>query len=153
MKALVQYLNKFLFSQRDLGLLLFRLVLGGMFMWHGLPKLLGGPEKWAALGRTMEVFGLSFAPELFGFLSGASEFFGGLLILLGLFYRAAALFLCVNLLVAFSSQLLQNKGLFKAAQSFEDAASFLAALFVGPGRYSLDHFLGLDQTSEEWPGH
>ena len=120
-------------------------------MWHGLPKILGGPEKWIPLGKTMEVFGIYFAPGFFGFMSGASEFLGGLLILLGLFYRLAAVFLCINLLTAFSSQLLQGKGLSKASQSFEDAASFFAAIFVGPGRYSLDHYLGLDRKSEKKP--
>jgi putative oxidoreductase len=145
MKKIIEAINTVLFMQKDAGLLVFRIIIGGMFMWHGLPKILGGPETWIPLGQTMKVFGIYFAPGFFGFMSGASECFGGLLIFLGLFYRVAAVFLCINLLTAFSSQLLQGKGLFKASQSFEDAASFLAAIFVGPGRYSLDHYLGLDR--------
>ena len=141
----VQKIYQGLSLRKDCGLLIFRIVIGGMFMWHGMPKLFGGVEKWAALGAAMKVYGITFAPAFWGFMSGSAEFIGGLLILLGLFYRAAAALLAVNLLVAFSSQMLQDKGLFKSAQSLEDAASFFAAIFVGPGRYSLDHLLGLEK--------
>ncbi len=31
---------------RDVGLLILRVGIGIMFMGHGLPKLIAGPEKW-----------------------------------------------------------------------------------------------------------
>ena len=128
-------------AYQNVGLLIFRLGLGGMFMWHGFPKIFGGIEKWTALGKTMGTFGIDFAPAFWGFMSGFAEFFGGLLIVLGLFYRLACLMLVFNLGVAFISQMADGKGLMKASQSLEDGFSFLGALFVGPGKYSLDEYL------------
>ena len=148
MKCLYADFNRLMKSYQDAGLLLFRLGIGGMFMWHGFPKIFGGVEKWAALGKTMATFGITFAPAFWGFMSGFAEFFGGLFIALGLFYRFASLLLVFNLGVAFVSQMLDGKGLMKASQSLEDGFSFLAAAFVGPGKYSLDEYLHKNDTVE-----
>ena len=37
---------RFLDKYRDIGLLFLRIGIGVMFIMHGLPKLIGGPEKW-----------------------------------------------------------------------------------------------------------
>ncbi len=34
---------------RDAGLLILRIGIGIMFLYHGAPKLIGGPEKWEKL--------------------------------------------------------------------------------------------------------
>lgn len=146
MKTCIQYLNQICLQKRDFGILIFRLIFGGMFIWHGFPKITGGIETWTALGQTMGVFGIHFAPAFWGFMSGCSEFVGGLLLFLGLFYRFASALLAINLLTAFSSQMLQDKGLFKSSQSLEDASSVFAAIFIGPGRFSLDSYLGFIQS-------
>lgn len=148
MKSLYIAFNQLLKSYQDIGLLLFRLGIGSMFMWHGFPKIFGGIEKWTALGKTMATFGITFAPAFWGFMSGFAEFFGGLLIAIGLFYRLASLLLAFNLGVAFLSQMIDNKGLLKASQSLEDGFSFLAALFVGPGKYSLDEYLQRNENAK-----
>lgn len=148
MKKLMTLLNQWSLSYMDIGLLLFRLGLGGMFMWHGYPKIAGGVEKWAALGKTMEVFGITFAPAFWGFMSGFAEFFGGFFFAIGFLYRPMCLLLVSNMLVAFSTQMLSDKGLAKASQSLEDGFSFFAAFFVGPGRYSVDEYLGLNSSSK-----
>jgi putative oxidoreductase len=146
MKKILVVLNQWSFSYIDIGLLLFRLGLGGMFMWHGYPKITGGIEKWAALGKSMEVFGITFAPAFWGFMSGFAEFVGGFLLTIGFLYRPACLLLVSNMLVAFSTQMLSGAGLAKASQSFEDGFSFFAAFFVGPGKYSLDELLGVNSS-------
>ncbi|MGI6092859.1 MAG: DoxX family protein [Veillonellaceae bacterium] len=145
MKYFMQLLMHFLSSYRDFGLLVFRLVLGGMFMWHGWPKIIGGPEKWSGLGSAMATFGIEFAPAAWGFMSGFAEFVGGALFALGLFYRLASLLLFVNMMVAFVSQMAAGKGLAKASQSLEAGVSFFAALFVGPGKYSIDYYLEFEK--------
>jgi putative oxidoreductase len=145
LKELYTYFSQVLNSYRNVGLLIFRLGIGGMFMWHGFPKITGGIEKWTELGKTMEVFGIYFAPAFWGFSSGFAEFCGGLLIAVGLFYRLACLLLAINLSVAFTSQMAEGKGLFKSSQSIEDGFSFLGALFVGPGKYSIDEYLRLNE--------
>lgn len=142
MKNILIFVNQCLFAQRDYGLLLFRLGVGCMFMWHGFPKISGGEEKWLELGKSMGTLGIHFAPAFWGFMPGLIEFVGGLFFALGLFYRPAAFLLFSNMSIAFISQMLEGKGLMKAAQSFEDGFSFLGAVFVGPGKYSLDYYLG-----------
>jgi len=148
MKKLLIWLNQWSVSYIDLGLLVFRLVLGGMFMWHGYPKIAGGVEKWAALEKSMEVFGIAFAPAFWGFMSAFAEFFGGLFFAIGFLYRPMSLLLASNMLVAFSTQMLSDKGLMKASQSFENGGSFFAAFFIGPGRYSLDELMGLNEAKK-----
>lgn len=148
MKKSLIWLNQWSFSYINIGLLVFRLVLGGMFMWHGYPKITGGIEKWAVLGKSVEIFGITVFPEFWGFMSGFAEFVGGLFFALGLFYRPMCLLLFSNMMVAFSTQMLSDKGLMKAAQSLEDGASFFAAFFVGPGKYSVDQLLGINSTKK-----
>ena len=87
-------------SKKDIGLLVFRILIGLAFIWHGVPKLLSGPEGWNALGSMMGALGIHIFPTFFGLLSGMAETFGGLFILLGLFYRPMALFLVGNLMMA-----------------------------------------------------
>jgi putative oxidoreductase len=148
MKSVLTALAALLSGYRDLALLAFRLVLGGMFMWHGWPKIVGGPVVWEKLGQVMGTFGITFAPAFWGFMASFSEFGGGLMIVLGLFYRIGAFLLFFTMLTAFSTQMIGGKGLSKASQSFEAGFSFFAAAFVGPGKYSLDHFLGLEEDEK-----
>lgn len=144
MKKIMIMLNLTLNNYIDIGLLIFRLGIGMMFMWHGFPKIMSGVVGWTALGKSMEVLGVHFAPALFGLLSGCTEFFGGLFLASGFLYRPICLLLISNMFVAFSTQILEGKGMLKAAQSIEDGFSFIGALFVGPGKYSIDEYLGLN---------
>lgn len=131
---------------RDFGLLVFRLGLGGMFCWHGWPKITGGMDYWSELGLAMGILGIQFFPAFWGLMSGLAEFVGGLLFAIGFWYRPACILLIANMTVAFSSQMLGGKGLLKAAQSLEDGFSFIGALFVGPGKYSIDYRLGIEEA-------
>ncbi|WP_371362545.1 hypothetical protein SRRS_36850 [Sporomusa rhizae] len=149
MKQFLRLVSCILSRYRDLGLLLFRLGLGGMFMWHGWPKISGGVEKWTGLGKTMGIFGVEFAPGLWGFMSSFAEFGGGLLFALGLFYRPACFLLFSNMFIAYASQMIDGKGLQKASQALEDGISFFGAAFVGPGKYSIDHLLGFEEDTKE----
>lgn len=141
-----EFLGKYI----DFGLLAFRIVLGGMYMWHGWPKMIGGPERWAALGQIMANFGITFFPTFWGFMAAFGEFGGGIMILLGFFYRIGAFLLFFTMFTAFTTQMMTGKGLSKASQSFENGFSFFAAMFVGPGKYSIDHHL-LNKKSESQP--
>ena len=68
------------------GVLLFvRLGLCFMFIFvHGGPKLFGGPEKWLEVGSMLKVIGITAMPTLLGFIAAVCEFFGGILIGIGL---------------------------------------------------------------------
>lgn len=123
---------------RDLGLLLLRVGLGGMFMFHGWPKLAGGAALWKKLGGSaMGKLGVTFAPTLFGFAAAATEFFGGLLIAIGFLFRPALTLLVVTMAVAASSHLLSGDSFGKASHAIEAGIVFLALILIGPGKHTL----------------
>ncbi len=129
---------KSLGKYRDFGLLLLRVGVGAMFLFHGLPKLLGGPARWEKLGAAMGYLGIYAAPVVWGFLAGASEFFGGLCLILGLFFRPAALLLAITMAVAANMHLARGDGLQGASHAIEAGILFFSLIFIGPGRHSVD---------------
>ena len=120
------------------GLLLLRIGIGIMFMIHGFPKITGGVEKWTALGGSMSSFGIDFLPGFWGFMAAFAEFFGGLLIALGLFFRPAVLLLIITMIVATAKHASAGDGFGGYSHALESAIWFLGLLFTGPGKYSLD---------------
>ncbi len=61
---------------RDIGLLILRVGIGIMFMSHGLPKLIAGPDKWLILGGTMNALGIDFTPMAWGFMAAYCWYWG-----------------------------------------------------------------------------
>lgn len=129
---------KFLSRYRDLGLLILRLGLGIMFIAHGGPKLMGGPESWTGLGQSMGNFGVTAAPMFWGFMAGFAEAGGGVLLILGLFMRPACMLLLATMLVAARHHFAKGDGLMGASHAIESAVVFLSLIFIGPGKYSID---------------
>ena len=80
-----------------MGNLILRMGIGLLFIMHGYPKVMAGPERWEALGNTMQGFGIKFAPILWGAAASFSEFIGGVLLVIGLLVRPSAFFsVCDN---------------------------------------------------------
>ena len=123
---------------RNTGLLIIRLGLGTMFMFHGYPKLLGGPEQWEMIGDSMKYFGITFFPVAWGLLAALAETFGGFLILIGLAFRPACILLTFTMAVAATMHLSNGDGLMTASHAIEVGFVFLGLAFIGPGRYSVD---------------
>jgi putative oxidoreductase len=122
---------------RNTGLLITRVGLGIMFLYHGYPLVLGGPTKWAAIGSATRYSGIHFFPTFWGFMAACSETFGGFLLVIGLAFRPVCLLLLITLTVA-ALMHLATTGLQDASHAIEDAVVFAGLLFVGPGRYSVD---------------
>lgn len=125
----------------DTGLLLLRLIFGGLLAAHGAQKLFGwfdGPG-W---GKTASSFGeMGYNPgKFFGTLAGLTELGGGLLLLLGLvtpLASAVVLGVMINAIAAtWDGGLLTGKG-YEMALLFAVAGAVVA--FTGPGRFALDH--------------
>ena len=131
----------------DLALLVLRVCIGVSFVFvYGWDKMAGGPGTWADLGRTMEIFGITFWPTFWGFMAAATEFVGGLCLLLGLLFRPVLGLLLVVMTVAFSSHLAAGEGPWHAT---EMATVFVALLLTGPGRYSVDAYFRSSTGSGE----
>jgi len=123
---------------RDIGLLIIRLGLGAMFIYHGLPKLTGGIKTWEEVGSATKYVGIHFWPVLWGLLAACVETFGGFLLIIGLGFRAVCLLLLINMIVAALFLFGQGADIGKAAEAIEDGVVFAGLLFVGPGKYSVD---------------
>ena len=121
---------------KPLALLLLRCALGVVFIHHGYPKL------FTQAHGTMEMFVKMGFPSYFGVIAGIVEFFGGCLLIAGLFARIAGLLIAGEMVIA----MWRVHGAFSnpmAVQNFEFpmilAASAFAIACLGAGAISLDH--------------
>jgi putative oxidoreductase len=130
----------FLDRLQPLALLLMRLALGAIMVAHGYHKVFGGLHHHAQMVASLGL------PEWLGYVSAFTEFFGGWLILVGLFTRVAALGVCLDLFVAIWKVHLHN-GLIgspdRPGYEFALAAFALAfaIIFFGGGPIAIDHVL------------
>jgi putative oxidoreductase len=125
----------------DTGLLFTRLGLGGMMIFFGLPKVLGGPEKWEEVGSAMGNLGITFAPQFWGLSAGLSEALGGLFLALGLFFRPAAATMVFTMVVAAITMIKSDQGFFGATHAIDMGIVLFGLMITGPGLISLDRKL------------
>lgn len=125
-------------NYKNTGLLIIRVGLGIMFIYHGYPKLMGGLKGWEHLGGSMKYVGIHFLPVVWGFLAAATELLGGFLLLIGLAFRPVCILLLVTLIVATLTHFGSGGDLGDAAHAIEDAIVFAGLIFIGPGKYSVD---------------
>lgn len=133
--------SSFFEKYRDIGLLILRVGLGGMYLTHGVPKILAGPEKWEKLGMAMGNIGIDFYPVFWGFMASFSESVGGLFLMLGLFTRLAASLLAFTMAIAAISHLSRGDGIKGASHAIENGIVFLSIIILGSGKYSIDGWL------------
>lgn len=129
-------------SQEFFGNLLLRVPVGITFALHGAQKLFGwfGGYGLAGTAGWMESIGL--APGyLLALMAGSAEFFGGLLLILGLLTRPTGSVLAITMLVAIFSVHWQH-GFFMSNNGYEFALALLAASLAvaasGAGKFALD---------------
>lgn len=79
---------------KPLALLLLRVALGVIFVYHGYPKLFTHARE------TAQGFVHMGLPSYFAYIAGILEFFGGLMMIAGLFTRVAGLLLAGEMAVA-----------------------------------------------------
>jgi len=123
---------------------LIRWMVGWVFLSEGIQKWML-PELRGA-GR-FEKIGLPWA-EFLGYFVGTTEILCGVMLVVGIFARAAALPLLTIMIVALLSTkipILLNTGFWEAAHAARtDFSMTLGSIFIllqGSGRYSLDHYL------------
>jgi len=126
---------KSLNALQPLGLLVLRASLGIIFFSHGYPKL-------AHSGAGMQGFFVQHGlPGYFVYVAGVLEVFGGILLVLGLFTRGAALLLALEMGVAIWK--VHSAGGIYVVHDYEFPLALLAGSLalatVGAGLVSLDH--------------
>jgi putative oxidoreductase len=122
-----------------------RLVVGWVFMWSGWTKLnnLYPTADFPGMISRFAEWGIPYPDIMAPFVSGV-EFFGGFLLLLGLFTRLAATPLVIVMIVAVISAKWDQVDSLETLLGFEEVAYM--ALFgwlavAGPGPVSLDALL------------
>jgi putative oxidoreductase len=126
---------------RDWGLLALRVGLGGIFIVHGLGKLLAGSDRWETLGGSLAAIGIpTLGPPVFwGFLASITEFLGGILLILGFLFRPTLIALFGTMVVATLFLILGPKAPFTQwSHPLTVGWVFLSMFLIGPGKLSLD---------------
>lgn len=131
--------------------LLLRLALAAVFMIHGYPKLFSkkmpdGSRKGGVAQLAAWFSSIGIKPGKFwAIVVGVVEFFGGILLIVGLFTQLVALLLVIDMLVAIW-KVKYKMGFVGGPASSAGGWEFdfvllivaLALLFLGPGAYSID---------------
>jgi putative oxidoreductase len=137
-------------SAVDLAALVLRAVLGFVFIAHGGQKLFGLFGGGGIRGTTafFRVVGIP-APDVFAYVVGITEFFGGVLLVVGLLTTVAAIGLVIDMAVAIAT-VSHNFSFFsqpKVGYGWELNLTLIglaaALLIMGPGAWSIDAAVGL----------
>jgi putative oxidoreductase len=134
------WLNRF----QGLGALVMRLVLGAIMVAHGYTKIIPSGALYT-FGHTVAHMGL---PLWLGYVAAFTEFFGGMLLFVGLLTRVAALMTAADMAVAIVKVHLHG-GLMGSNSFALPLALFSIALmlvFTGCGWLGLDDFVGRGNT-------
>ncbi len=126
---------RYLDRLQPLGLLVMRLALGLIFLDHGYHKVFGGLHHHVQFVTSLGL------PAWSAYLSAFTEFFGGILVLVGLFTRVAAFALCINMCVAIAKVHFHNGLMGNGGYEFPLALAALAFALVcfDGGPIAFDH--------------
>lgn len=126
---------RYLDRLQPLALLVMRLALGAVMVGHGYQKVFGGLQHHAQFVASLGL------PAWMGYVSAFAEFFGGLLVLVGLFTRFAALAICIDLSVAIAKVHFHKGLLGPGGYELPLALAALAfgLIFLGGGPIAFDH--------------
>ncbi|WP_309382727.1 DoxX family protein [Cerasicoccus frondis] len=122
----------------NLGLLIIRLFAGIIFVAAGIPKFAGGADSLKGVGESMAIFGITFAPLLWGGMAATAELVGGLLIILGVCTRISSFFLFCTMIVATAVKINGGGDIIKdAGYPMMLAAVTLGLFFTGSGNFAV----------------
>jgi putative oxidoreductase len=122
-----------------------RIGAGVIFAAHGAQKLFGWFGGYGLEGTAGWMTSIGLEPGLLmATAAGSAEFIGGLLLIVGLLVRPAALLLAITMIVAIATVHWQN-GLFMSNNGYEFGLALLVVsvglLFRGAGSFSADRAL------------
>ncbi len=129
----------------DAGLLMIRLILAAVFIYHGGQKLFGWFDGFGLHATAGFLAGLRIPhPLVAAILSGATEFFGGVILLVGTGTRLAAVPMAFNMAVACLTVHF-HKGFGAQAGGMEYPLTLgvvlVTLILLGPGRITLGRLI------------
>jgi putative oxidoreductase len=130
----LQFLSKY----RETGLLLFRASIGLIFIILLVPILWAGQDSWEHFGSAMHHLDFHAHYKFWGFVGAILGCAGGILMILGLFFRVGVLFTLVITAIHLVSVVHSRGDFFSRLPAFEILILLLSLLFIGPGKYSVD---------------
>lgn len=138
-------ISKLITTTQGLDTLPVRLGAGVIFTAHGGQKLFGWLGGYGLEGTAGWMTSIGLEPGLLmAAMAGGAEFFGGLLLIVGLLVRPAALMLAITMLVAIITVHLEN-GLFMSSNGYEFGLALLVIsiglVFRGAGSLSADRLM------------
>ncbi len=132
---------------QDVGLLALRLTVGGLLAGHGAHKLFGSFGGYGIQGTAGWLESMGLKPgKTWAYLAGGGEFGSGVLTALGFLGPVGPISIFGPMIMAWNKAH-AGKPIWVTAGGAElplvNMAAGAALAFTGPGRFSLDHVLGL----------
>jgi putative oxidoreductase len=131
--AALQFLSKY----RETGLLLFRASIGLIIIILIAPVLWNGQGSWERFGSAMRYLDFHSHYTFWGFIGALVGCIGGVLMVLGLFFRVGVL-LTMTVTLVHLVAIWGKNGFYGRLPALEMAILLLCLLFIGPGKYSVD---------------
>ncbi len=131
--AALQFLGKY----REGGLLLIRVSIGLMFVILIAPVLWSGQRGWEHFGSAMRHLDFHSHYAFWGFVGALAGCAGGLLMVLGLFFRIGVL-LTLAVTLVYLVGVWGAEGFHVRILPLEMSVVLFSLLFIGPGKYSVD---------------
>jgi putative oxidoreductase len=130
----LQFLGKY----RETGLLLIRVSIGLIFIILIVRVLWNGHGSWEHFGAAMRHLDFHSHFQVWGFIGALAGCAGGVLMILGLFFRIGVLCALVVTLVYVVALRSAAGGFYRRLPAIEMSILLLSLLFIGPGTYSVD---------------
>ena len=131
--AALQFLGKY----REGGLLLIRASLGLIFIFL-LGPLLWNPGSWEHFGSAMRHLDFHSHFKFWGIAGAVLGCVGGVLMVLGLFFRIGVLCALIVAIVDLVAAWSARGGFLMRLPALEMSILLVSLLLIGPGKYSVD---------------
>ena len=122
-------------------LLLLRVSIGVIMIFHGFPKLMAGPSTWRQVGEAIRNLGINFFRSFWGLACALAELCGGVSLALGLGTRISCFFLLIAMAVALLYHLNKRDSFDHYSPAIVLLAIFAMFMIIGGGTFSLDSWL------------
>jgi putative oxidoreductase len=132
--AALQFLGKY----RETGLLLMRVSIGLIFIILIAPVLWNGEGGWDRFGSVMKHLDFHSHFKFWGFIGALVGCVGGVLIVLGLFFRIGVLLTLVVTLIHLVALWGGRGAFYPRLPALEMSILLVSLLLIGPGKYSVD---------------